>query len=427
MLQGDLSMRIAVIDVSSSSVSFIVADAGEGGAQTVFKERILFSLINYMEGKSLSDRGKEKLVFAIASAKDKCIALKADKAYLIGTAALRQIDNFAEVQSAVDNSLGMKINLVDGKWEGYFDVLANEAWSAPDAALADIGGASMEICGFADRSAEHTRLFSFGVFDLNRKFVRGVQPDAEEAKKIKKYLKKKFDGEKLPEKGKYSSLVLVGATNLAVYDVYSDFVGSEGEEKSIDVAKFRKFVKHLVSDAGRSALVLKSAPERVHVVTTAAVTLNCLFRRLRPERVTVSETGVKEGYLLYILSDNGKGEACDLAATEAPDTDEVRGGEAQTKPVGATAKKRGRKKGQKTASAAQATAVKADGQEGSSKTGRGRRAKSADRPQEGAETKPKRRYVRRKPTENKPAQTVDEGGVQDGDVGGKVGATEESN
>lgn len=301
-------MKYSVIDISSSSLSFIVADVDGGSAEVIFKDRITLSLTQYMEGKSLSARGTEKLISAINAAKQKCTALGVEKAYLIATAALRQIDNFGEVHDAAAQATGMMIKLIDGKAEGRFDLMANSGYATYDrAVLIDIGGASIEICDFADSSEEGTKFLKFGIFDLNRKFVDDIQPTEDEAKKIKKYVKKKLAEAELPKDGAYSTVVLVGATNNAVYDVYADYAKTEGEEKRIDIKQFKKLSAHLTGDPGRSALVLKSAPERIYMLTTAAVVLNAIFKRFRPENVVVSDRGVKEGYLRFIL-ENGEGE-----------------------------------------------------------------------------------------------------------------------
>ena len=74
-------MKYSVIDISSSSLSFIVADVDGGSAEVIFKDRITLSLTQYMEGKSLSARGTEKLISAINAAKQKCTALGVEKAY----------------------------------------------------------------------------------------------------------------------------------------------------------------------------------------------------------------------------------------------------------------------------------------------------------------------------------------------------------
>ena len=226
-------MKYAVIDISSSSLSFIVADVDGGSAEVIFKDRITLSLTQYMEGKSLSARGTEKLISAINAAKQKCTALGVEKAYLIATAALRQIDNFGEVHDAAAQATGMMIKLIDGKAEGRFDLMANSGYATYDrAVLIDIGGASIEICDFADPSEEGTKFLKFGIFDLNRKFVDDIQPTEDEAKKIKKYVKKKLAEAELPKDGAYSTVVLVGATNNAVYDVYADYAKTEGEESA---------------------------------------------------------------------------------------------------------------------------------------------------------------------------------------------------
>lgn len=324
-------MKYAVIDISSSSVSFIAAEVREGAAEVVFKDRIALSLRQYLAERTLECRGIDKLNSALLVAKNKCEALGVGKVYLIATAALRQIDNFEEVQKSVLDVVGMKINLIDGKSEGYYDLVANVGYAAYSRALlVDIGGASIEMCDFENSEKEDTKFLRFGIFDINRKFVKRIQPDKNEADKIKKYLKNKFDEEDLPKKGCYSTLVLVGATNLALYGVYSDFVKAEGQEKRIDVKLFKKLVKHLLDDRSRSALVLSSAPEKVYLVATAAIVLKTLFKRFAPENVVVSDMGVKEGYLSLILAGKENGECCDLM-TEMTATSTEEGQKTQSK------------------------------------------------------------------------------------------------
>ena len=55
-------MKYSVIDVSSSSLSLVVAAADEHKTEILFKERKAISLVHYLEGRKLTERGIEKLV-----------------------------------------------------------------------------------------------------------------------------------------------------------------------------------------------------------------------------------------------------------------------------------------------------------------------------------------------------------------------------
>ena len=69
--------------------------------------------------------------------------------------------------------------------------------------------------------------FEFGLVDLNRKFVGNIYPTEDEVKSIRKYLKKKFDAASLPEEGTFATAVLVGASAMAIYDIYADIAKTD--------------------------------------------------------------------------------------------------------------------------------------------------------------------------------------------------------
>lgn len=310
-------MKYAVIDVSSSSMSFIVATVNGSRREIIFRDRIGLSLYHYLEGKTLSARGMEKLIETVLKVKEKCVALGVDEVCLISTAALRAIDNFDEVQTFALERTGMKINLLDGETEAYCDYIANESYSVyGHAVLIDLGGASIEICDLSESAEDRIKFLDFGTFDLSRKFVKKIQPTESEAKDIKEYLKEKYAKANLCKDGVYSTAILVGATNGAIYDVYRDFVECNENEcgRYIDVKKFKKFAKAVVSGGERSTLIMNNAPERVYILGAAVITLKTLLKRFDIDKVIVSELGVKEGYLKLLLDGKTEGEAYALSS-----------------------------------------------------------------------------------------------------------------
>ena len=55
-------MKYSVIDISSSSISMIVAESEGGKTEVVFKERSSLTLVHYLEDGALSERGVQRLV-----------------------------------------------------------------------------------------------------------------------------------------------------------------------------------------------------------------------------------------------------------------------------------------------------------------------------------------------------------------------------
>ena len=344
-------MKFSIIDVSSSSISLLVAEIAGAEEETVFRDRASLTLMHYLDGRCLSRRGIQKLTDAVSVMKEKCVSLGADVLFLISTAALRAIENFEEVHAAILDATGVPVNFIDAETEAYCGYVANRGYGK-GAVLMDIGGASIEVCDLGKEDASGRRCLNFGVLNLHEKFVRKIQPDAEEAKAIAKYVDRKFDKAGLPGEGVYGKVVLAGATNLALYSVYAEYAGAKEEDgRTMRYKKFKKLVKHLVTGSGRSRLILDAAPEKLYSVGIAAIVAKAFAKRLGAETIAVSENGVKEGYLRLVCEgklhgafyDFNKDECYALAETD-PAVRTVKGEDAQP-----ATKRRGRKPAAKPA------------------------------------------------------------------------------
>lgn len=322
-------MKYSVIDISSSSLSLIVAAADERKTEILFKERFPISLVHYLDGRKFTERGIEKLVDCLREMKDTCKNFGAERCYLISTAALRYIENFDEVRARVQAETGFPVNFIDAATEAYCDYVANVYYASYERpVLIDLGGKSIEVCDLAKRRKEDMTFFAFGLLDLYRKFVSNIFPDEKEAKAIRAYVKDKFDRAELPGEGVYATAVMVGAANAAIYDVYADYADekTEGGVRVIRYKKFKKLVRHLLTGEDRSKLVLNNAPEKLYLIGSAAVVLKTLFKRFGVDNIVVSDRGVKEGYLQLVLEGKETGLWYDFATGET-------GGEERTAPA----------------------------------------------------------------------------------------------
>lgn len=316
-------MKYSVIDISSSSISLIIAEADERKAEIIFKDRASISLLHYLDGKNLTERGIEKLIEALRIMKDECEKFGVRYVYLISTAALRVIENCDEVSRIVAEKTGLPVNFMDGKSEAYCDYIANLYYASYEkAVLIDLGGKSLEICDLTKGSKDDMICLDFGLLDVHRKFIKKIQPNEKEAKDIKKFANEKFDEAKIPEKEVFSTAVMVGATNHAVYDIYADYANVKNEDgvKSIEYKKFKKLVAHLLGDAERSTLILNNAPEKLYMIGPATIILKTLFKRFGVKHILVSDRGVKEGYLQLVLEGKESGMYYDFAAGAAGGT-----------------------------------------------------------------------------------------------------------
>ncbi|MBD5132551.1 MAG: hypothetical protein HDT28_08220 [Clostridiales bacterium] len=310
-------MKFAVIDLSSTGVSIVVAEGEKesGIFSPLYKERTNIAVADYFDGKSISRRGIDKLVDALITARSTCKAMGVDECYCISTAALRNIDNIKEVAEKIRMRTGIVINYLDGPTEAYCDFVSNRKYAAYDEViLIDIGGGSVELCDFSKESRDEMVCLDFGPIKLRNKYVTDVYPTEEQAKHIKKYVRKKTD-EGLGGKVKFKTAVLVGSINDAIYSVYREFCEKENLGTDFDYGKFKQFCRWLMTSSDRTRLIMKVAPEKIHVLPVATIVLKELLRRFKPENVVISDSGVKEGYMTLVATGAETGVPIDLKST----------------------------------------------------------------------------------------------------------------
>ena len=296
-------MKYAVIDLSSTGVSIVVAegDKASGIFSAVYKDRTNIAVADYFDGHSISGRGIEKLIDALINARSTVKAMNVDECYCISTAALRNIDNIEEVAEKIRMRTGIVINYLDGVTEAYCDFLSNRKYMAYEKViLIDIGGGSVELCDFKKESKDEMVCLDYGPIKLRNKYAVDIYPTEEQAKHIKKYVRKKSDEANLAGKSEFTTAVLVGSINDALYAVYSEYCDKEKLSTEFDYANYKQFCKWLLSSSDRTRLIMKVAPEKIHVLPVAAIVLKEMLKRFKPDVVMISDCGVKEGYLSLV-------------------------------------------------------------------------------------------------------------------------------
>lgn len=303
-------MKFAVIDLSSTGVSTVIAEGekASGIFTSVYKDRANIAVADYFDGKSISRRGIEKLIDALIAARSTCKNMGVDECYCISTAALRNIDNIEEVAEKIRMRTGIVINYLDGETEAYCDFMSNRKYAAYESAiLIDVGGGSVELCDFSKDGKDGMICLDFGTIMLRNKYVTDVYPTEEQAKRIKKYLRKKSDEQGLKGKHKFATAVLVGSINDAVYALYREYCEMQRLGTEFNYDNFKRFGKWLMTSSDRTRLIMKVAPEKIHVLPVAALILKELLKRFKPDNVVVSDAGVKEGYMALVVTGGEKG------------------------------------------------------------------------------------------------------------------------
>ncbi len=297
--------RYGIIDFSSTAVSLLIADAVGEGFATIFRDRKMVAVLDFMDKcGNLSERGTNKVIDSLKILLANAEAAKVDKMYAIATAALREIKNYKEVQDKIAKETGLVVTIIDGKTEAYADYIANTRYSVLEsAALIDIGGASIEVCDFAKTAKNEMLAISMGALSIQKQCVSEIYPSVKEAERIMELAEKEFDKSHLPTSGTFENAILVGANANALYTIYADYFNIDpAKEKVIKAKKLKKLCRFLLTDQARSMLIIKNVPEKVHIIIPTALLAKSLLKRFDIKSAVISDAGVKEGYLQLILS-----------------------------------------------------------------------------------------------------------------------------
>lgn len=296
-------MKIGIIDFSSTAVSLLVSDIQGDMTENVINLRRSVSILDYLTDKGkLSSRGIEKVVDSVLFLMEAARKVGAEKVKMLSTASMRLISNYREVTAAIEASSGLRIEVLDGKAEAYTDYIANRGYSTLGSVLMlDVGGATAELADLEDGNMDNMYSLYIGPLALSRRYD-DMYPDDDEAKKLKKHIRKVLGKEGIYKGEKFSHIVLTGGNADALYKVYSDYYSlPEQTVRTMEKKKLSKLLKHLVSSSERSMLFIRNAPENVHVIIPAAILVNTVAKYFSSEDFIVSDAGVKEGYLRLIV------------------------------------------------------------------------------------------------------------------------------
>ncbi|MGN1061194.1 MAG: hypothetical protein ACI4QN_05620 [Candidatus Coproplasma sp.] len=307
-------MKYAVIDVSSCSVSLLVAEFGEK-LNVLLTDRETLSVLHYAKGRTLTERGIEKIAEGIEKMKGIAANYGAEKCYVISTASVRNFLNYEEVEKRLNELCGVNLNLLDGEAEAYCDYIANTPCDLEEnSLLIDVGGGSIELCNLTAKDGEGAVDFlDFGSVFLKRKFVRYTHPNEDEAKKIKRFVKNKLGNKSFASGVTFEAALLVGATSRAIYEAYCDYFNQKpAENAAVEYGKLKELRNYLITSSVRSMLIVKIAPERIDTFVTSAIALCAVLKYYGIEKATLSPCGVKEGYLTLVVKGEKEGKETPL-------------------------------------------------------------------------------------------------------------------
>jgi len=303
--------RVCLVDVGTNSVRMIVADVS---SQRISSVILTDGKITRL-GEGLHETGVigeaplARTVDLIGKFVTTAASFRPDIIRLIGTSAVRQARNQADVLKRVLDATGIPLEVIGGETEAvwtYHGALGNLFDLTPPYLVIDIGGGSTELI-YGESLTESLRAYSVevGVVTLTERMIRSDPPQEQELANARAEVRKAFDGvisKLLPFLT--SSVTCVGtAGTVTTLMAFSMGMRLYDPRKIHGHGLQRARVCELVSRLSRLSLAERLKlpgieKGREDLILAGGIILDVLMEQLNLAGLIVSDSGLREGALL---------------------------------------------------------------------------------------------------------------------------------
>ena len=291
-------MKYAIIDIGSNTIRLNMYLVRDGKTMPLIQKKVTAGLASYIEKKTMSEKGINKLVQTIEKLNKIIDLFNTDRKYVFATAAVRNAKNCDEIIKRVKEGTGVAIDLVGGKREALLGLNAvRSEYSFDSGIVLDVGGGSSEITILDDGEIIYEESIPEGSLSTFKNYVEGLFPTKKEEKKIRKVVREALETLKAPAVKKKYSAFGIGGTIRCGGNLSSELMNT-GNPKRILKSDLDKIIKGLLDNKKEViGTLLQVNPSRIHTATTGFIVLSEILNYLSVDEVFISDRSIREGYL----------------------------------------------------------------------------------------------------------------------------------
>nr|WP_294509034.1 Ppx/GppA family phosphatase [uncultured Rhodopila sp.] len=291
----------AIIDIGSNSVRLVVYDAIGRAPFPRFNEKAFCQLGDgYARTGALTPEGIARTLAALRRFRAIAEAMGVERIDALATEAVRQASNGPELVAEIARQTGLSARILSGEEEAYFGALGVvSGFYRPAGLTGDMGGGSLEMADVLDDSVGSNRIsLPLGALPVRKLLEDGV---AAAKTRVDALLE---DG--IPAGIRSPTFYAVGGGWRALARVHLAAGNAPVRVVhgyALAAAEARAFAKSILKLSPAKLAALPGLPRRrAGSLPAAALVLDRVVKRLRPERVVFSMLGVREGWLYSQLS-----------------------------------------------------------------------------------------------------------------------------
>jgi exopolyphosphatase / guanosine-5'-triphosphate,3'-diphosphate pyrophosphatase len=299
--------RSAFFDIGTNTILCVIAEIRDTGRFRVLADMAEIARLGEGVDKTgrISPAGEQRSLAVLKRYRDQCAHLGVDEIIAVGTSALRDAENGAEVCARFRGEIGFDIRIISGAEEAAYSFLAVQrglCLTAEQLLVIDIGGGSTELVTGNRSGIFQAVSINLGSVRLTERFLHADPVTPDEVAQMNAAIDQELG---LPERGLHPdpNLGLVGIagtfTTLAAMEKrlarysHSDVHGST---LTLHALRRQRGRLERASIAERRQIA-GLEPQRADVIFAGACLLERILDRYRADHVIVSDQGVRYGLL----------------------------------------------------------------------------------------------------------------------------------
>ncbi len=293
-------MLHALVDLGSNSIRLSVYKYRDNKIIPLINKKEMVGLAGYVINGSLTEAGIRNAITVLAGYKEIIKNFGIPHMHVFATASLRNINNTQDVLERIRQATTINVDVLSGVEEARLDFVGATYFLKKNRGiLVDIGGGSTELVVFEGNTIQKLTSIPIGSLNLYVNNVKKILPDTSERKKIKKRIDEQLDSLNWKKLGSSYELCGIGGTVRGCFRICQELFYENKDMKFITPSDIKKVVNLLEQkDLTSFKDIYRIVPERIFTITPGIMILNETIKRFKPETITLSKTGLREGYLI---------------------------------------------------------------------------------------------------------------------------------
>jgi exopolyphosphatase/guanosine-5'-triphosphate,3'-diphosphate pyrophosphatase len=301
---------LAVIDIGSNTSRVTVYHMHpDGQYEALADSRAALKLLRGLgKGKAAADQATKALLSALEDFRVVAQGAGAHRMIALATYSVRGYEGSDELVAEIGTRLGIEVDVIGGKREAELAFLgAIHSIDADHGLLIDLGGGSLEIAHFRDRSLKESWSLPLGALLLSDRFLDDTAPSASQIKDLQDHVSRVIKEAGVRPLAKDEHLVATGGTvrNLAKIDrAERSYSLPQLHGYVLSRRRFKALARQLTSvprDEFATLPGLKT--DRRDSIVGGVLILNTLLKLLKAKDAEVSGKGLREGFALSTVID----------------------------------------------------------------------------------------------------------------------------